>query len=116
MKYLYAFLPLLLASCSSQDVKQCVDIQSCGAHIHNNIQSHLVISNADIGKTVTLRFLLNDDTEIIKTEIIESSGDERFDYSVINAVNKSFPDEQLLELSSADYEKVRKVKLTVSPR
>ncbi|MGF1733581.1 cell envelope integrity protein TolA [Photobacterium kasasachensis] len=116
MKPLLSLLPLILASCTSQSINHCVDVPSCGARIHQKISSHLVVNESDIDKQVMLRFTLGDETEIKVIEVIDSSGDERFDNAVVNAVKKSFPDNQLLKLSPVDYEKIRKVKLTVSPR
>jgi len=116
MKLWLSLLPLILASCASQDFDHCGDVQSCGARIYQNISSNLVLNESDLDKQVILRLSLGDDAEVIKIEVIDSSGDERFDNVVVNAVKKSFPDKQLLKLSPDDYEEIRKVKLTVSPR
>lgn len=106
------FSVLMFHGCSLPDTRagnQCFDINECIMTINKKIGRNWIkpVSNEQLSATVSIE-LVGD--ALMSGDIVESSGNEEFDSSVLSAVYKSTPFPEIFGLSVDDRNELRKIK------
>ena len=111
---LVAGLIITLFGCVSKpDI--CFSALECADKVTYRIQNHLYLNEDHIGKRAVVKIKLDDHTNIEQIIIVENNAGQGFEKAIIEAVSMAFPYEALLALPEHEYEKIKSIKLTVTP-